>query len=328
MLTDMSKELNEIADPTAPVPRRALWRRIFLPRFSLRTMLILVTLFSCVAAWVGNWVYRSEKQRRAVAKINAMKDVFVAYDFDPYSDDLRHKRREVYAPKIFLDNLGVDYFHDAYRLHIVSTDEKDRLAALEAARDLPSLRLVNFFNEKHVRVTPAVLEKLAKLDRVEELVVCDNADESVISYDKYLNKLSRFRSLWLSGIGKSAYTYAAIANMQNLKELIISQPAELSELEKLSPLSKLRSLALFAQPCEDPEEDCDEVRESAKRLQLIVKQFPDLEELFITDVKELSELKILRDAKKLKKLYMCGVNLSDDKEPPKILPNVEIVFWP
>jgi hypothetical protein len=54
--------MTKSADNNTMLAKRRWWQRVFRPRFSMRTMMILLTLFCIVTSFAGRWVYRSGMQ--------------------------------------------------------------------------------------------------------------------------------------------------------------------------------------------------------------------------------------------------------------------------
>ncbi len=181
MLDPMPNSHDQTTDSAYIVPRRALWRRIFLPRFSLRSMLVLVTLFGFAAAWVGNWIYRSEQQKRIVAPIhqtNTLRQYYpfqidVVYDY-AYSADapfqyMAGKRSGV--PRFLLEKFGEDYFHNvlALRLYRHQIDQPEYSSILRQLSKLRSLKHLHLEIDENQFASESfdALDQMPNLERLE-----------------------------------------------------------------------------------------------------------------------------------------------------------------
>ena len=127
-----------------PLPARSKPRRRW-PRFSLRTLLVVVT---ALGVWLGVQVNRANKQRRAVAWVQQVGGT-VTYDDGSY------------APEWLREHVGVDVFDDVRGVDLNGTQVKD----VTQLSELTSLKGLYLRGPQVSDVTPlAALTSLEVLD--------------------------------------------------------------------------------------------------------------------------------------------------------------------
>jgi len=115
------------------------------PRFKIRVMLVVIAVCClCLAIWIG----LSERQRRAVSALRSVEITQVYYDFDPegpYPDLERVTNPAAVpaAPGWVAESVGINYFHQAVKIHIATEHIE---SALPHLRQLPCLREVYVFD--------------------------------------------------------------------------------------------------------------------------------------------------------------------------------------
>ena len=117
-------------EPTKPKPRRPFWQ------FSLRTMLVLLTVF-CM--WLGWIAHRANEQRKAVAWVRETGGL-VYYDYEIDEDGMYRRDPKPPGPKWLRQFLGADYFQEVTRLFLDNTEVSD-LTPLAGMRNLEVLHL-------------------------------------------------------------------------------------------------------------------------------------------------------------------------------------------
>ena len=143
-LTANDKGTSSDAIPRKP---RRRW-----PRFSLRTLLILVTLLSIALGW---FVHRGERQRRAVAALKAVGgEVYYATDLTGAEKSFGLGR---WLPR--------DYFDEVYLVSLSGRNDVTD-ANLAHVRDLTRLE---WLDATHTEVTDAGLANLQGLTRLRTL---------------------------------------------------------------------------------------------------------------------------------------------------------------
>ncbi len=233
---------------TQPAIKRRRWLR-----YSMRTMLVAVTLLCLVLALV---VVPAERQRRAVEKIRRLKYAsFVTYDYQ-YRGDYDWGA-ELRGPAWLRRWVGDDYFQDIVYAH-VQLDRGDELTP----DDLAALRGLRHLAALNMPFADDGMLALSRLKRLEALYLSSNK----IS-DGGLEHLSTLTELKLLGVSSDQITGEGLIGLQvagKLKWLDVRSNrvtfrgmeavAQLTSLERLSvhsdsltdeclkPLSKLTSL--------------------------------------------------------------------------------------
>lgn len=162
-------------------------------RFSLRTFLIVVTIF-CV--WLGWYVYRAERQREVVRWV-LENGGEVSYDYEFSSDGYRLVDSQPPVPTWLDSMLGVDYFSSiaGVSLPMPVTDLKP-LASLSSLKKLklfaasendltPLSKLTNLKRLFLVVKTPVTdLRPLASLSSLEHLRLLATPDSDMTNFTK------------------------------------------------------------------------------------------------------------------------------------------------
>jgi hypothetical protein len=159
--------------------------------FSLRTLLIVVTLVGCGMGWVGMKVQEARRQQAAVRAIEDLGgEVQYDYEFDSKGGALPNPALPGPAWLHFL--LGDDFFRDAHDVLLLGPQVTDTSlehlrwltklqslclnvahvtdAGLERLKGLTQLRGLDL---RHTDVTDAGLEQLKSLTQLEELFLND-----------------------------------------------------------------------------------------------------------------------------------------------------------
>ena len=156
-------------------------------RFSLKTFLVLVTLFCVLMAFLGSLVYRVNKQKEAIRWVQDHGGT-VYYDFQ--SEDIEQGRidgdAEPPGPDWLRELIGVDYFADVAFVDVEGAKVKD----LEPLSDLTQLQVL-ILNDTQV----SDLEPLRGLTQLQELYLTD----APVSDLRPLRKLTQLKFLELSG---------------------------------------------------------------------------------------------------------------------------------
>jgi hypothetical protein len=211
-----------------PRPRRR-WLR-----FSLRTLMIAVTLF-CVAAGVVS--SNAMRQKRAVERIKSLRAVAVYYDYQLDGKLNPHSVEPVAPGPDWLRNLlGVDYFATVTSVRVnVGTDE-----FLEAAADLPHLRDLRIACDS--KITDHAWEHLKELNELESLYLRGIHDSGMTN----LRGLTQLRTLYITG---TDLTGAGLENLQELTQLgtlnLTDTKVTDAGLASLKGLTQLRRFQLW-----------------------------------------------------------------------------------
>ena len=192
-------------DTTAPPAR---WRF----QFSLRTLLLAVTVCAVACSWFAVRKLRASRQRAA---IEALGDrVWVVYDYELDAGGLRIEGVQPPGPAWLRNLLGNDFFADAAAVWGSTDFDDDDMAHLKG---FPRLRYLNVFNS---RLTDAGLAHLKNLPELENL-----------------------------GLGGTRITDAALVHLQQLPKLealgLDSTAVTDTGLMHLHDLAGLKRLGLF-----------------------------------------------------------------------------------
>jgi hypothetical protein len=205
LLTECKKAM-ATRDPSDSVAPRRRWLR-----FSLRTFLIVVTLFG---AWLGIRLHHAEKQKRAVEALEVDGNVRFAHQRvrdlkyrDPY--DLQ---QELGVP-IWLRKLaGDDFFQRVSAVYLFEDASDDDLIHLAP---LDSLELLRFVGGAP-KITDAGLSHLPRPDR---LVILSASGTSL--GDQFVKRLAGAKRLQHLGIGWTQVTDESFRTLRGLDQLTI-----------------------------------------------------------------------------------------------------------
>ena len=189
-------------EPIKPKPRRRFWQ------YSLRTMLVMLTVF-CV--WLGWTVHGANEQRKAVEWVREMGGT-VWYD---YQLDEKHRLRynsEPSGPRWLVQLLGVDHFQEVsfVGLNRTQSNAPTPLPVLKSLKLLdlnttPVSDLTPLAGLKNLRVLALTgmpvsdLTPLAKLTSLESLRLTSTKVNDLTS----LAGLKNLEVLWLNGTAVS-----------------------------------------------------------------------------------------------------------------------------
>ncbi len=239
-------------------------------RFSLRTLLVLLTIV-CVV--LGVIVSRAERQRRAVAAI-VKAGGEVAYDYEIYPEmDEGGDRVDLPGPDWLCRLLGVDYFGTVIWAHLTPTptplppdcapDEVavhlGRLPGLETVllsdtsisrkglAELSGLKKLRELGLDGSQVTDADLAPLAALTSLEELRL--DGTKVTGSGMAHLSKLANLRDVSVTGTRVDDAGLAHLRGLTSLNYLSLTGTQVTDAgLPHLASLPKLHSLDLAATP--------------------------------------------------------------------------------
>lgn len=153
-------------------------------RFSLRAMLVLVTLVGLVLGWV----HSARDQRQAATRLQKSNpNAVVLYDYEVGADGRLKESSAPPGPEWLRERLGVDYLSSVVGADMFYATDAD----LKCLRRLPNLRRLNL--TRSIDVTDAGLKHLEGLKKL-KLLVLDGADQVT---DEGLRSLGRLKSLAL-----------------------------------------------------------------------------------------------------------------------------------
>jgi hypothetical protein len=162
--------------------------------FSLRTLLVFVTLAGCGFGWFGLKVQEARRQQAAVAATERLGcDVGYDYQFDSQGDFVPNQTLP--GPVWLHSLLGDDFFRKVYSVRgFYFFRRKDRPfidADLELVKELTTLKVLYLWGTK---VSDAGLANLQGLTRLEELDLrCPHVSDAGLDYLKGLTQLKELR---------------------------------------------------------------------------------------------------------------------------------------
>jgi hypothetical protein len=322
-MPDKANSPTDRIDSTPKHPRRALWRRILLPRFSLRTLIIIVTLFCLSAAWVGNWIYRSERQQRIVVYLNQFNTPQGRYSVD-YDYDFKYPRPttaklNTAKPNVLSKWLGIDYFHNIVALQVnwPATLHPDYLQMLGQLTNLSTTKFLTLHidADRFAEETFQVLDRLPRVERV----------DLVLSYKKFTSAdAERLRKI--SGLKRLQFTYCngeelhlpLLSGLNQLEEFSIYLQGDVpTEVPVGEPLLGVKKVSIFSHH-----------RQYFNRqyIAAMVKMFPNTEHFEVNAVDQIDVLTPLKKLKSLKifETYDFAWKWS---EIEALMPGVEVKIW-
>lgn len=186
-----------------PVKPKLRWYQ-----YSLRSLLIFVTLFAFACSWLAVKKRQAKRQKEAV-EIIQMVGGNVWYDYQetaPRTVSTAGKPRE---PDWLLKILTEDFFHKPVNITFFGTPKDEGWS--KAVNDLPSLKTLLLSGRN---ISDKTLENLAMLPNLEEL----HANSSSVS-DEGLKNLEKFPKLrWLT-IHYTKVTDSGLIHVKSLKHL-------------------------------------------------------------------------------------------------------------
>jgi hypothetical protein len=329
-------------------------------RFSLRTLLVAVTLFG---VWLGWWCHRARQQKASVEAITRLGG-WSYYDFQLVNGKFDPQARSP-IPKWLLDRLGYDYFHNVVEVNLVYNNNSGRRLenpvltdeALARLGGLPKLRCLLLCKTqtsndglKHVgelrhleelfmwdarEVTDAGIAHLADLRRLQYLH-CSNSqitDESL----RVLATLPRLKGLSLQGNRFTDKGLFYVRDMTQLTQLCVglnpdrededgsSGPGRLHHNSRTEPRNAqdfdFAQYGAIALPSRKPPSRKPITDDGLVYVRKLVNlELLDLQKTQVTS----RGLKNLEDLKNLKELWLSDSAVTDTSEIQKTLPNCKI----
>jgi len=289
-------------------------------RFSLRTLLVGITLLCIGLAW---WVHRVKRQATAVKGIRD-NGGWVYYDYEQW-DGKKGKPAayvESRVPKWLLHRLGVDFFHTVEAVSMVyHYDGKQRFdnSLTDAVigqhlAGLPYLRAL-YVNERQLTDEDyRIVGRLSLLEVFFQWDAHDITDEGVVE----LGKLSRLRSVHLSESHLSDRGLAALAGLPRIEVLSLQAnditDAGVRSLEKNSTLETLWIGGLSHHPSQLTDAAVADLA-SIPNLRVL-----DLQHTQVT----VSGLELLKDHPRLAELYLSGSKADKKQAAQAVLPRVKV----
>jgi hypothetical protein len=183
----------------------------FLPRFTLRVLLAVVTLL-CIGLAV--WTHRAREQARIVQHIEQHYGN-VMYDWEPQPTPKINTARSP-VPAWLLDRLGEDFFHSVVWAHVRGGVDMEQVSRLTAVREL------TIWKED---LTDETLRPIENLRKLRKLTIQSDMHRSLGDYpdttqigDKSLAliaQLPRLEKLYVDGMGFTGEGLRALAQSQS-----------------------------------------------------------------------------------------------------------------
>ena len=223
----------------SPKPKRR-WTRYLIPRYSLRALLILVTVISVVLGYHVNGV---RKQKEAVAWVKK-KGSAVSYEYSTASAGVKYG----WEPEYLRNLLGDDFFYDVVVVNLADQEVSD-LSPLASLTNLEYLHLnetavsdlsplASLTNLKGLDLSDTPVSDLSPLASLTNLEVL-NLDGTSVSDLSPLVSLTNLEYLSLSDTSVSDLSpLASLTNLERL-DLIDTQVSDLSPLASLTNLVSL-----------------------------------------------------------------------------------------
>jgi Leucine-rich repeat (LRR) protein len=250
MEAESSQTIEQAAEPK---PKRRWYQ------YSLRTLMICVTLFALACSWFAVKMQQAKRQREAVEALIKMGG-FVGYGYEMNSDGfMRIRGVKPPGPEWLQRLLGDDFFNNVVYVNLtdsdVTTDMRNVLVAqgsisppsLEVTKagleQLETLKQLRTLRLSKTQITDAGLEHLVELKQLRTLFL----DETNITDTglKNLKGLKQLQYLYLNG------THVTDNGLEQLKGLNQLHNLELGNtkitdagLEHLKGLTKLETLDL------------------------------------------------------------------------------------
>jgi hypothetical protein len=288
-------------------------------RFSLRTLLVGITLLCIGLAW---WVHRVKRQ---VAAVKGIRDNggWVYYDYEQW-DGKKGKPAayaESWVPKWLLARLGVDFFHSVEAVSMVyhydgqqrfDNSRTDAVIGQHLA-DLPYLRALYVKERQLTDEDYRIVSQLSRLEVFFQWDAHDITDEGVIQ----LGNLSRLRNVHISESHLSNRGLAALAQLPQIEHLTLQSnditDAGVRALEKNSTLETLWIGGLSHHPSQLTDAAVADLA-SIPNLRVL-----ELQHTQVT----VSGLQPLKDHPRLAELHLSG-SKADSKAAQAVLPKVKV----
>ena len=213
-----------VADsPQSPAERPGILRRWLVPRYSLRTLLVLMTL-ACIVC--GVWLNRAIRQRTAVRRFYELMSQRVVSDGDnPVTMTYRYQgKNEYYKPIVpewlhpLRDAIDEEAFGEVTGVQLMDTPVAD-----DDLRHLAAVPTIEYINLRNTKITDAGLVHLRVCPRLNML----QFDGAPIT-DAGVAELTRYQeltSLSLSGTKITDAGLEHLARLPKLKELWLRNTA-------------------------------------------------------------------------------------------------------
>jgi hypothetical protein len=219
--------------PKAEPKRKRRWFQ-----FSLRTLMIGVTLVAIPCGWFGMKVERARKRHQAVETIRKLGG-YVHYDYEMDSSGFSLLLTPPPAPDWLINLLGIDFFADVAMVELPSSFPPDLRRHIDDDKPPPEdLRL------KNERATVICLKQLPVLPHITNLKLIETqvTDDQL----KYLEGLEELQMLWLNSTPVGDAGLVHLQKLPQLRYLVLLFDTRVTDagLKHLQGMSQLRELSL------------------------------------------------------------------------------------
>ena len=216
-------------------------------RFSLRTLLLLITASS---VWLGWHIHATRRQEHAVKAILAYGG-WVRYDFQfstkGYAPQNFDPKAESNVPRWLVEQLGVDFFHSVVQVNLNYSDDsgtrkENSNTSDEALQYLPAMPDIRVLLLQNTQARDSSLKHVSNLRKLEHLYMWDVSLVSDAGVE-HLEGLHNLKSVHINDSRISDGALRVFGRLENLEELSL-QGNHFSDdgLANLVDLQRLRSL--------------------------------------------------------------------------------------
>ena len=220
--------------PQADPPNRK--RRWF--QFSLRTLMIGVTLLAVLCGWFGMKVERARKRHEAVEAIRKLGG-YVHYDYEMDPNGFSLLLTPPPAPDWLIKLLGIDFFADVAMVDLPGTLPPDLRRHIDLNKPPPE-----DLRRENERATAICLKQLPLLPHITNLGLIGTqiTDDQL----QYLEGLDVLQKLWLNGTPVGDAGLVHLKKLPQLRYLVLWFDTRISDvgLKHLQGMSQLRELSL------------------------------------------------------------------------------------
>lgn len=220
-------------------------KRRWRPRFSLRALMIAMTVACIVLGWMGHRVHRARVQREAVAALKSVT-MDIMYDWECDARDraaIPGYRGEPAGPDWLRELIGGEYFQEVQEV-CIEVDWNTDLAVLDHVADLPHAQTLVIVNQNnYAKPKDLDLRFLAHLRNLECLFVCElRVDDACIAQ---IGRRTSLRSLGLPSCVVRAESFQHLLNLPNLEKLALwSTRTDDAVLNTIGQMRTLKELNL------------------------------------------------------------------------------------
>jgi hypothetical protein len=289
-------------------------------RFSMRSLLIAVTIFCVALGWRLN---RARQQREA---IKAIKEAggWVYYDYQNYDTKTGtfHLEAQPWEPERLRGPVGIDFWHDVIGVNMSYHAEggkrwDNKQPAVNISGHLEHLPRLRFLALTEHSVDDAGMRYVSELKELEDLIYWDATEITDVGAAQ-LRRMPRLRHLYLEASEIGDAGLQTLARLEGLEELILQGNNITDEgLTSLKGHSRLKSLWIGG-----AQERASNITNAGV---VHIAQIPNLEEVDLQCTRvTVQGLEPLRRLAKLKSLYLTGSQADDLNAVSAEFPKLQI----